>query len=228
VEPPPAADLDALIQSARILVYENTTTEVAWVEAALNEAGYSPVYVHDSLGRFEEELTSGESWDLIIVAAESHAAAAGGFWTSLKEHADQGAAVIVETWAIDLQGEGQIKPLLEACGAEFQADLERPLPLAWYQPESEFFTSPNQVEPLAETNRYWTFQAGDLMRTGGTGDAVALAGTNPDAADSAVILNCYGGRMILQTFSNHDYPREQIAPLWQNYVYNTLKHHFAP
>ena len=66
------------------------------------------------------------------------------------------------------------------------------------------------------------------MRAGGTGDALALAGTNPDAADSAVILNCYGGRMILQTFSNHDYPREQVTPLWQNYVYNTLKHHFAP
>ena len=227
-EPVPAGEVDALIQSARILVYENTTTEAAWVEAALNEAGYSPVYVHDSTGRFEQELTSGESWDLIIVAAESHVAAAGGFWTSLKEHADQGAAVIVETWAIDLQGEGQIKPLLEACGAEFQANLERPLPLAWYQPESEFFTSPNQVEPLAETNRYWTFQAGDLMRTGETGDAVPLAGTNPNSADSAVILNCYGGRMILQTFSNHDYPQDQVALLWQNYVYNTLRHHFSP
>jgi len=226
--PTSPVDLDSQIQSARILVYENTTQEVPWVAAALDAAGYSPVYVHDSLGKFNDELASGGPWDLIIVAAESHTADASGFWDALKQQVDEGAAVIVETWAIDLQGQGQIKPLLDACGAEFQANLEKPLPLEWYAPESEFFTTPNQVEPLSKTNRYWTSQAGDLMGSSGTGDAVLLAGTGADGTDSAVITNCYNGRMILQTFSNHDYPKDQIMQLWQNYTYNTLKHHFAP
>jgi WD40 repeat protein len=227
-EPVDASEMDALIQSARILVYEDTIQEGLWVEQALNEAGYSPEYVHDSIGQFKDALTSGETWDLIIVAAESHSAISGEFWTYIKEHLDAGAAVIIETWAIDLQGEGQIKPILEACGAEFQEDYDKAGPLDWYLPESEFFTTPNQVDEFSRAARYWSFQAGDLMRSSGAGDAVLLAGTRPDGADSAVITNCYDGRMILQTFSNHDYPQDQITPLWQNYVYNTLSHHFSP
>jgi len=35
------------------------------------------------------------------------------------------------------------------------------------------------------------------------------------------------GRVIIQTFSDHDYHEDQIVALWENYIYNTLKAHFA-
>lgn len=43
----------------------------------------------------------------------------------------------------------------------------------------------------------------------------------------AVLATCYQGRVIIQTFSNHDYHRDDVVPLWQNYIYYTLKNHFA-
>jgi len=41
-----------------------------------------------------------------------------------------------------------------------------------------------------------------------------------------VLATCYEGRVILQTFSNHDYRYNEIVPLWQNYIHYTLKNHF--
>ena len=34
-------------------------------------------------------------------------------------------------------------------------------------------------------------------------------------------------RMILQTFRSHEYNYADMRPLWQNYVYQTLKARFA-
>ncbi|HTP02521.1 MAG TPA: hypothetical protein VMJ64_14195 [Anaerolineales bacterium] len=42
-----------------------------------------------------------------------------------------------------------------------------------------------------------------------------------------MLASCYDGRVILQTFSDHDYRQEEIIALWQNYIHYTLKNHFA-
>jgi hypothetical protein len=34
------------------------------------------------------------------------------------------------------------------------------------------------------------------------------------------------GRVILQTFSSHDYPTNDMVALWQNYIVYTLTNHF--
>jgi len=42
-----------------------------------------------------------------------------------------------------------------------------------------------------------------------------------------VLATCFEGRVIIQTFSDHDYHQADIIPLWQNYIHYTLKNHFA-
>ena len=64
------------------------------------------------------------------------------------------------------------------------------------------------------------------MRSGG--DATLLAGLSSSLqSQEAVLATCEEGRIIIQTFSDHDYAREDIVPLWENYIYWTLKNHFA-
>jgi hypothetical protein len=75
---------------------------------------------------------------------------------------------------------------------------------------------------------YWAWDAGDYLRLTPGSDATLLAGMyqNRDS-DYGVIASCFDGRVILQTFCNHDYHQDDIQLLWENYIYNTLKNHFA-
>jgi hypothetical protein len=53
-----------------------------------------------------------------------------------------------------------------------------------------------------------------------------LAGLSAKPGDAGVLASCYDGRVIIQTFSDHDYDQGDIIPLWQNYIHYTLKNHF--
>jgi len=55
-----------------------------------------------------------------------------------------------------------------------------------------------------------------------------LAGLDPRQPNSAGVLAvCQGGQLILQTFPSHDYPREFMVALWQNYIAQALSYRFA-
>ena len=59
------------------------------------------------------------------------------------------------------------------------------------------------------------------------GDATMLAGLSArQSSGEGVLATCYGGRVVIQTFSDHDYHEADILPLWQNYIHYTLKNHF--
>ena len=50
------------------------------------------------------------------------------------------------------------------------------------------------------------------MRLSGSGDAVLLAGGSAnDTSQRGLLTTCLEGRVIIQTFSSHDYRRETIA-----------------
>jgi hypothetical protein len=53
-----------------------------------------------------------------------------------------------------------------------------------------------------------------------------LAGLAAKQTDEGVLASCYSGRVIIQTFSDHDYDQADIVPLWENYIHYTLKNHF--
>jgi hypothetical protein len=86
---------------------------------------------------------------------------------------------------------------------------------------------------LSNAPSLWSGDIGDLLELkskGGepVGDAVLLAGTNGSwKTDHGTLVSCLRGRLILQTFSSHEYNYGEVVQLWQNYVYNALKSHFA-
>ena len=103
----------------------------------------------------------------------------------------------------------------------------------WLQPKHEFFdTVPNPNVSLGNPNYlFWvpplTNDAGDRIRLDTGGDAVLLAGLYPTQKSQAgVIASCMDGRMIVQTFSTHDYRQDEVMALWENYIIWVLTNHF--
>lgn len=227
----PTATLDARerMKSARILVYEDTPYIGMWVKNTLDGMGLKYTHVGDALGTFMENLNSGIPWDLIIVAAEAHEEVSGDFFDVLTRRVTQeDTALIVELWYLDLISEGRIKPLTTQCGVELQKSYNTAESIYWLESNHPVFNEPNYAIPLIHYSPYWGWQAGDYMRLLPGSDATLLAGMYQDRySDYGVVASCFEGRVILQTFCNHDYDQTDIQLLWENYIYNTLKSRFA-
>ena len=227
--PTATQDIEARMKSAKILVYEDTPYIGTWIKDTLQGMGLKHVFVGDAMGNFMENLNSGIQWDLIIVGAESHDYVSGDFFDVITERVVKDkTAVIIEMWYLDKVSEGRIKPLTTKCGVELQKSYDAASSIYWLESSSPVFTEPNIAVPLIHYDIYWQWQAGDYMRLLPGSNATLLAGMyqNRDS-DYGVIASCFDGRVILQTFCNHDYHEADIELLWENYVYNTLKNRFA-
>jgi len=191
--------------------------------------GLKYTFVGDALGTFMENLNSGIEWDLIIVGAEAHEDVSGDFFDILTKRVVQDdSALIVEMWYLDLISNGRVKALTTQCGVELQKNYEAASSIYWLESNSPFFTEPNTAVPLIHYDPYWEYQAGDYLRLLPGSDATFLAGMYQNRnSDYGVITSCFDGRVILQTFCNHDYKESNIKLLWENYIYNTLKNRFA-
>ncbi len=225
----PTQDIEARIKNAKILVYEDTPDIGLWISDALNGMGLKYTHVGDALGRLMENLNSPIKWDLIIIGAESKTKVQGEFWDVIGEKvARDNTALIAEIWYLDLLGEGKIKPVLANCGIEFQRDWPLAESIYWLDSSHPLFSDPNNAMPLINYSRYWQWQAGDLIRVSPGSNATLLAGTfQKQKSDYGVMASCLEGRVIFQTFSNHDYHQDAIIRLWQNYITYTLKSRFA-
>jgi hypothetical protein len=220
-------DMDAKVKSAKILVYEDTQPIGYWIKQSLNSAGYKYTHVGDAVGHFMENLNSGIAWDLIIIGAESKSGVRGEFWDAISEQANRKVAIVAEVWYLDTTVNGRIRPFLTACGLDFQRDQPLADSLYWLDPTNPVFNQPNTVMPLLHYKRYWGAQSGDLIKLLPGSKATLLAGIQKSRSeDYGQIASCMDGRVIFQTFSNHDYPSSNIQLLWQNYVDYTLRNHF--
>ena len=231
VEPSPKPseeNIEERMKSAKILVYEDTQSIGLWIKDALDGMGLKYTHIGDRSGDFMSQLNSSTKWDLIIVGAESKTSVQGEFWDVIGEHvARDDTALIAEVWYLDTLGQGRIKSLLTGCGIRFQRDWDLAESIYWLQSDHPVFSEPNNTVALIHYSRYWWTQAGDLIKIAPGSDATLLAGTfQKQKSDYGVLATCYEGRVIIQTFSNHDYRYSEIIPLWQNYVYNTLKNRF--
>ena len=226
----PTADVETLIQSANVLVYENTDARGIgmWIQDALNGLGVQYTQTGSYSGHFMENLNSGTKYDLIIVGAEDKDKISGEFWDVINARLVRDkAALIAEIWYLDREAYGPISQILSGCGIRYQKDYPVAESIYWWVPDHPVFNEPNTVVPLIHYNRYWSNQTGDRIRVGSGGQATLLAGLSAQpASDGAVLATCYEGRVIIQTFSDHDYDKNEIVPLWQNYIYYTLKNHF--
>ncbi|MEW5939165.1 MAG: hypothetical protein AB1750_05860 [Chloroflexota bacterium] len=226
----PTPDLQARMSAANILVYENTDERNIglWIKDALDNLGLTYTHTGSYSGHFMEFLNSGAYYDLIIVGAEDKDIISGEFWDVINSRLIRdNAALIVEIWYLDSEANGPIRNIMSKCGIAYRKDYDLADSIYWWVPTHPVFNEPNQTVPLLHYSRYWAGQTGDQIRLTGTGDAVMLAGLTAAPGEGGVLATCMEGRVIFQTFSDHDYHEEDVVPLWENYIYNTLRAHFA-
>jgi hypothetical protein len=226
---PTTADMDALIQNANILVYEDAGSVYldTWVKSSLDLMGLKYTHVGDALGNFMTNLNSSTKWDLIIVAAESRRGVQGEFWDIiLPKVNNEKTALIAEMWYLSNIANGRIKSLTDACGIAFQSTRGLVESIYLLDSSSPIFSTPNGGFSLTNYVGYWKDKGGDYVRATSS-DAVLLAGGfASEKSRYGMITSCFEGRAIIQTFSSHDYKRADMVKLWQNYITNTLTNHF--
>lgn len=230
----PTPDVEAMIKNANILLYEDIAGYydlTRWVQTALNQGGYKYTDVGDAVGNFKSELLSGKKWDLIIAAAEARKGIQGEFFEYLSSAANKDVGVIIEIWYLDLNAGAPVSSILSNCGVTFQKNWLNPdrnsRSVVWLDPEFPLFHEPNEGISLVHYSPYWTGDAGDLLmkKSSGTGDLLAGLYTS-EKSRYGVLSSCMDGRVIVQTFSTHDYFKDDMVRLWQNYIHYTLKNHF--
>jgi hypothetical protein len=227
----PAADLEARIKAAKVLLYEDTD-ELGigqWIQDAVEGMGLNYTQTGSYSGHFMEYLNSGIPYDLIIVGAEDRDKITGEFWDVISTRVTRDkAALIAEVWYLSREANGPISKILGPCGVSYRKEYPVAESIYWWMPTDPIFNEPNVVLPLLHYNRYWTSAAGDKLMVGGGGEPTLLAGlSSTPSSGEAVLATCFDGRVVIQTFCNHDYRQGEIVSLWQNYIHYTLKNHFA-
>ena len=227
--PAPEIDIESKMKDAKILVYEDAGSAYLgqWVKSTLDLMGLRYIHVGDAIGDFMSRLNSGTRWDLIIVAAESRKGVQGEFWDVItpKVTADK-SALIVEMWYLSQIANGRIQSLTSKCGIAYQSTRKFVDSIYTLDSSNPIFTTPNNGFSLTNYVGYWKDKGGDYVRLTG-GDATLLAGGFlREKSRYGLITSCIDGRVIIQTFSTHDYSRERMQMLWENYITNTLTNHF--
>ena len=238
----PSLSMEDRIRQSNVLIFEDIWGDPVLagdkrVSQAVNMVGFSGgrvINVGDAMGDFKSHLLSGTYWDLIIVSAEVRSGIQGEFWEYIMDHLNRDTAMIAEVWYLDDTNLGKIAPVLSSCGIKLQSDWVRnpgdnELDYSILNLDSThpIFNTPNSGISLVTPNIYWMFDAGDLIKLGTGGDAHILAGIYySHKSDYGVIADCMSGKVIFQTFSTHDYRRDQTVPLWVNYINYTLSNHY--
>ena len=229
-QPTSTQDVQARMKTAKILMYEDSMAVplVPWVKPTLDLMDFDSITYTADVGDLMNFLNSGTKWDLIIIASEARSAVQGEFWDVIMPKVTHDkTALIVELWYLSDTAVGRIDSLMSKCGIRFQSVRALPDSIYTIKSDHPVFTTPNSSFGLTNYWGYWTDKGGDYVKVVG-GDAVILAGGFPSrSSDYGLITSCIEGRVIIQTFSDHDYHRSDIQALWENYVTYVLTNHFA-
>lgn len=237
---PTTVDMHDLIKKSNILIYEDILgdpTLLPMVDrtiSAMSFSGGKIVNAGDALGTFKQHANSSTKWDLMIVASEVRSGFSGEMFEMMYDHIDNGGAVIIEAWHLDKISNGKIAPILSRCGVRFQRNWIRNFDydpfdysIYWLDQSHPLLSTPNAVQAPSYPYPVWFTDAGDLIELGAGGDAVMVGGLHASRkSDYGVLAVCMGGRMVIQTFSSHDYEWEVVQPLWVNYITYTLTNHY--
>jgi hypothetical protein len=233
-------DISERIKTSNILIYEDIVgyPELAPVVNStinsMNFSGGKVINTGDALGKFKEQANSATKWDLMIVASEVRSGFSGEMFEMMYDHINNGGAVIIEAWHLDKIANGKIAPILRDCGVDFFRDWTRDAnydpykySISWLDKSHPLLSTPNVVFAPSYPYPEWFGDAGDLLELGPGGDAMLVGGLYPDRkSDYGVLAVCMGGRMVIQTFSSHDYKWDIAQPLWENYITYTLTNYY--
>jgi hypothetical protein len=241
-EPTEIQNLDQLMKSADILLFEDMigrTDAVRYAKSALDSMGLKYVDVGSAKGLFQSQLQSegstGEGWDLIIVAAENNENFSGEFFSDIFNAINQGTSVILETRGLDMSYTGKAGALLNRCGVEFERDwnIKGPLGLVMYPLNSDhpILHEPNSGFSFTDVMGFWNHDefgdVGDLIKISSGSEAELLISTSAtDSFTHGTLAVCMEDRLILQTFSSHNLTLNAMLPLWENYIFNALRTRF--
>jgi len=231
---------EAYMEDAKILLYEDAVNApwlARYVKDALDDMGLDYKDDGSAIGWLKSDLLS-TNWDLVIIALEDPGKPPmGEYFEFINQTLDNGSAVILEIWFLNFVSRGEIASTLSRCGVEFESDyglstgsgndlINWPLPGKSGHP---IFNEPNKG--LRWTNIAAIRGPDDL------GDFIKLSGKKDDAElllgaiateknTHGTLAICNNGKFIIQTFHTHNLAYEESVPLWQNYIYNTLKAKF--
>ena len=239
-EPSVEVDIDDLIKGSNILIYEDVVGDPTLVPIvgnlvnAMNFSGGKIINTGDAMGKFREHANSATPWDLIIVSAEVRSGFSGELFEVMYDHINNGGAVIIEIWYLDRVVSGKISPILSRCGVTLFRDWERnwdydpyDYSIYWLDSSHPLLSTPNIAQAPSYPYPVWYDDAGDLLELTSGGDAVLVGGLHASRkSDYGVLASCMDGRMVIQTFSTHDYKMEIVQPLWENYIIYTLTNHY--
>ena len=234
------ADMSQRIKASNILIYEDIVGYpklVPIVTSTINSMSFSGgkiINVGDALGRFKEQANSATKWDLMIVASEVRSGFSGEMFEMMYDHINNGGAVIIEVWHLDKIASGKIAPILSKCGVSLFRDWTRDdiydpfdYSILWLDKSNPLLSTPNSVVAPSYPYPEWFGDAGDLLKLSSGGDAVLVGGLHASRkSDYGVLAECMDGRMVIQTFSSHDYKWDVVQPLWENYITYTLTKHY--
>jgi len=234
----PIGDLDSMMESAKILLYEDMVNRPAtrrYVKDALDNMGLDYKDDGSAKGWLKSDLLS-STWDLVILALEVRSNVSGEYFTYVNQALDAGSAVILEIWYMDRISRGELSKTLSRCGVEFEANyvnktgtlndyINWPLP---GKSDHPIFNDPNSNIRFTNVAVYWFGDLGDFMKLSGKkDDAELLLGTIATEKNShGTLAVCNGGKFIIQTHSSHDFAMEEIVPLWENMITYALKSFF--
>ena len=239
-------ELNQRMKSASIVLYEDMTTRldtIRYVKPVLDQMGLK--YKDDGAagGWLKEDVDKGpgggKPWDLVIIAAEDKKGAAGELFNYALLSLDKGSSVILEVWFLDRSYSGLALGLLNRCGIQYDGNWTKIAPartaLFALNPANPILNEPNSGMSYTKSTDYWwdpngkiDYDVGDLVRLVPGSSAQLLLGTTAQSKDSHGTLTvCVDGRLILQTFSDHQFSIDSMSPLWQNYIHNALKARFT-
>ena len=226
------------MKSASILLYEDMVGDprvLRFVKETLDLMDLNYEDVGNAQGWLKERLNigaaGGRPWDLIILATEMRAQISGEYYEYLENNMAQNTSVIIESWYLDAISEGKVRPILKECGVsvkQYSGSYGSLMDLMLWPINGVLhpvLTEPFNYVPLTKGSYFWPPKdLGSLMDLTGEGDAVLLVGRKIDVQDkNGAVAVCMGGQLTIQTFSSHNYPRETMHQIWQNYIYNALK-----
>ena len=239
-------DMEDRIRGADVLIYENPDKDLRLmmrVKRALKFAkinGGDVKWVGANLPLFTEELNK-HHWDLVIMAVESRWTVElgdTGLLEQIYNHLEDGGALIVETWNLDEDESALGGLMLDVCDARLEKDWWRDKHADDYKrsdymisenedADTDIFSSPRKINMPLDPIIFWDGDAGDFIRLQ-SGSEAEILGEIPSSAGHhyGLLTSCLDGRMLLQTFSSHDYSLYESTNLWQNMMYYTLENHF--